>query len=694
METKDVLDFGPFRADLRTRTLTKNGEVVSIPAKAFDVLQALLRKPGQTILKNDLVNEVWPGTFVEEGNLTQMIFLLRKALGEAADGQALIVTIPRQGYRFAGALASAPPIPPPSTDGAPWIHRNSAHLTSLLVAILAGLLGWAFGRTSGSPAAERVIRYSISPPDGSSFRDGKMSPDGRSVALMSVDRQGRGQLLVRRLDSLETRPLAAAEFWPFWSSDSRFIAFAADGKLKKIDLAGGPPQVICVTPLVIGGSWNTDGTIIFGDGTAIRQVSAGGGDAKPLTTLNSSRGESSHDFPVFLPDGRHFLYTAHSSRRENSGIFVASLDEPNVRTRLLEDISNVVVASGYLLFMRDASLMAQRFNTPHRKLEGDAFPVVDKLARNPGNLTASFSASEDGVLVVTSPDPGDQVTWLDRSGQRLGAVGKAGLHLYPQIAPDQQAVSFDEFDPERFISDIWLVSSKSAAASRLTFNGSIRALWSPSSDRLAFESPTNAIAVKTAAGAESESEILGPLNRLDNERLPCEWSKDGRFLLYAERATETGYDLWILRLTGDRHPIPLLHTKSNEWCGSLSADGKWIAYESDESGKSEIYVQAFLERDIGSGRKWQVSANGGHWPKWRGDGKEILYLTNDRVIAGVNVTTAATFTHSAPHALFPSEIRTPDARFDVTEDGQRFLVPSAVTSPLVEPAAVRINWLK
>jgi len=743
MEEKDFLEFGPFRADLRHKALSRNGQPVPLPAKAFDVLCALLQRPGQTVPKDELMKEVWPDTFVEEGNLTQMVFLLRKALGESEGGQPVIVTVPRQGYRFVGGLtnpaarevqteaSAAQPLSPAAAMAgerrvAPWAapalmvgqvlarqfsRRQAAPEPSLnslwwvgaAIMMVSGLGGWMIARYHfrESLPEPRLVRY-IMPPEGktASYRAGKVSPDGRSLALIGVDPSGKGQLWMRRLDALEAQPLAAAEAYPFWSPDSRFIAFVQDGKLKKIEATGGAPQTICTAPLVIGGSWNLDGTIVFGDGSAILRVPAKGGEPAPLTRLDASRGETTHDFPAFLPDGRHFLYSIHSRKRENGGIYVGSLDAPDARIRLLDDISNAEYApglhsgAGYLLFARGESLMAQPFAPRDLQLSGEAFPVVDRITRSPANLHAAFSASENGVLLVTSTYQGDQLAWFDRSGKRQGTIGMPGLHLNPQLSPDEQTVAVDENNAERFLSDIWLFPVGRETSSRLTLHGSDSALWSHDGSRIVFQSLNTAWYEKSVAGPENEALLLEGANMPEDYRLPCEWSRDGRFLIYSQWDRKTGFDLWMLPRFGNRKPVSFQHAEYNEWCGTLSPDGNWIAYAADESGRSEIYVQAFREEGAASERKWPVSNNGGHWPKWRRDGKELLYLDAERWIVGVEVKTDASFRHEAPQRLFPSGIRTPDARFDVTADGRRLLIPAAVTAADSVPATVILNWTK
>jgi DNA-binding winged helix-turn-helix (wHTH) protein/Tol biopolymer transport system component len=651
MESKGLLEFGAFRVEPGRRLLLRNGEAVPLPGKAFDILLVLLQRSGETVTKDELMKAVWSDTFVEEGNLSQTVFVLRKALGDS-DGQPLIITVPRQGYRFAGAVsagsaaAAVPGETVPGTRAKPIRRLATVVWTGWGVAV--ALAAWIL---IGPSARDRTpeassVRYTIAGPEGTIFREGRVSPDGLWLAFIGFESSGRKQLWVRRLDSLTARPLADAEGTPIWSPDSRFIAFGDDGKLKKIAISGGSSQIICHAPLVIGGSWSRDDNIIFGGGpeNEIVLAPANGGEAKSLTRLDVKRGENKHTFPVFLPDGRHFLYTVQSARSEYGGIFVGSLDTPGNRVRVVEDVSNAEyvpaaasrTGSGSLLFVRGDTLMAQPFDAAGLRVGGEAFTVLDKIARRASIPGGSFSASGSGVLLVSSPVFGNQLTWFDRSGQRMATLGRPGLYLSAEISPDDKSVVVDKSEPASFSTYIWLFPF-SGTASRFTFTPSQRPVWSPDGKRITYETLDTAIHEKSTFGQEDEKTLLESGHLPPDGRVPCGWSLDGRFLIYAELGAKTGFDLWKLPAAGAGEPTVLLNGAANEFCGVPSPDGRWIAYSSDESGRSEIYVQALPEIGPVTGRKWQVSYNGGTWPKWRRDGKELFYLDGEKTMIAVSV---------------------------------------------------------
>jgi hypothetical protein len=345
--------------------------------------------------------------------------------------------------------------------------------------------------------------------------------------------------------------------------------------------------------------------------------------------------------------------------------------------------------SGYLLFARGDALMAQPFDAGALRLRGEATPIVESIARNPANLHASFSASQTGLLLVSGSQLVDRLTWFDRAGNRLGTIGLPGLHFAPLLAPNEKTLVVDQFDPERFFGDIWLLPTVPGTATRLTSNGALHPVWSPDGSRIAMDGSNGALYFKAADGGPEETVLEG--GELPSfSRVLCDWSKDGRYLLYQQSDPKTGSDLWLLPLTGDRRPVPFLRTASNEACGAFSWDSKWTAYTSDETGKSEVYVQAL---PVESGRaRQQVSDGGAIWPKWRRDGKELFYLDADGNIVAVQVSPGSGFHAGSRQPLFSSGVFTPDARFEVTGDGQRFIVPTTGIEGAGAPLIVVLNW--
>src|SRR5215831_11228562 len=336
--------------------------------------------------------------------------------------------------------------------------------------------------------------------------------------------------------------------------------------------------------------------------------------------------------------------------------------------------------------------MAQRFAARDLRLSGEAFRVLPKVSRSSSSPRAGFSVSSGGVLLTSTAYFGDELTWFDRSGRRLGAVGDPGLHFYPRLSPDQRTLVVDAIDAETFAPHIWLYPLDSGAPERFAFIPSLRPVWYIDGSRILFEGYDSTLYVKSTRGGENETVVLDSANLPDGMRLPCDCSRNGRFLIYSEAAPKTGYDLWMVPLTGKAAPVPLLRSESNEWCGAVSPDGNWIAYASDESGRSEIYVQAFSDAGL-SGSPWQVSYSGGTSPKWKRDGRELFFIGANKMIIAVPVSLGATFQFYSPQTLFAPGIDIPEVTFDVTADGQRFIVPSATSFANSEPPAVVLNWI-
>jgi len=603
-------------------------------------------------------------------------------------------------------------------------------LVAVFGVVAVGALAWAIVTSVGRTRSDvRTLRFSIFPPDGWHLslanRGGAptplvMSPDGRRLAFVVRRDEGDDVIWVRALDSLTAQPLAGTEGASsiFWSPDSRFIGFFVDRKLRTIDATGGPPTTLCELPVAgAGGTWSRDGVILFAAGTApLQKVSASGGVPVAATTLGKD--ETAHFRPWFLPDGRHFLYSALivGSRRPTLPIFVGSLDSTE-RTRLVESSStNAVYAQGHVLFLRDATLMAQPFDLQRRALSGDAFPLAEQIQlqgiQPPQGV---FTVSDGGILVYQTGNAatGQQLTWFDRTGKRLATAGEPMTYGDMALSPDEKRAAVSAGPP----GDIWTVDLARGLPTRFTFSQQVNLLptWSPDCSHIAFASPGSkgiSIYQKASNGAGTEELLLaGVFN------VPSDWSHDGRFLLYATITTENrslSSDVWALPLVGDKKPFPLLTTPFGEGGATFSPDDRWIAYTSDESGRAEVYVAPFIvppasrnaaAAPVAPSGKWQVSTRGGLNPKWRGDGKEIFYFeeSSSRLMAVSVNGQGPGFEVGATQPLFTVRRAgsatvllgaTARSFFAVTRDGQRFLAfaQRVDAQAAVPPITLVLNW--
>ncbi|MGH9716794.1 MAG: protein kinase domain-containing protein, partial [Candidatus Acidiferrales bacterium] len=607
-----------------------------------------------------------------------------------------------------GAPSTAQPAP------APFWRRALPWGVTAALAIIAVFFGFLHFSEKPPPPAESM-RFEVPLPEKAILASSgsfALSPDGRELAFLAAGADGVARIWVRPIDSLEARPLPGSESGIpfFWSPDSRYIAFgtAAGGKLKTIDVSSGTVETVCDTPeLVIGGSWNRDGVIIFGQAPGvIMRVSASGGTATPLTSLDPSRGETQHVLPWFLPDGKHFLYHHTSGNAKDSGIYVGSLDvspgKQDSKRLLATNYGAVYVPSsdpnlGRLLFLTsDGTLMAQPFDARRLKLTGEAVPVTQQV----GSFSdyGFFSASATGTLIYRGGGGGlYQLTWYDRQGKVLGTVGDPGNYRLPALSPDGSRALVARFRSQGHLA-LWLFDFSRETSTRFTFGSSsaVASIWSLDGSRVIFESNPSGeydLYQKPANGASGEELLL----KSSEAKRPSDVSRDGRFLLYTSLDLQTKADLWVLPLAGNRKPFPFLQTQFNEANGHFSPDGHWVAYESDESGRDEIYVRPFSPRSStadasGAGAKWQVSYGGGQEPRWSADGKELYYLTTDWKVMEVDVTTNPVFQAGTPKLLFqaPQQPSTTDG--DYTTDGKKFLFLAPSQQTTQAPFTVVSNW--
>ncbi|HWN98600.1 MAG TPA: protein kinase [Blastocatellia bacterium] len=585
-----------------------------------------------------------------------------------------------------------------------WIRKRE--LIAWIVAAVAVLVALVLSITyfQRAPVEVRAVRSFILPPEKSSFNFGRfgatiiVSPDGTRLAFVAPTAEGRNLLWVRSLDGLSAQALVGTEAatYPFWSPDSRFLGFFAQGKLKRIDAAGGPPSTLCDAPQGRGGAWSRNGVIVFSPNpsSALHRVSALGGASSPVTTLDDTRGEGSHRLPTFLPDGDHFLYLGRTiGTDEGTPVYVASLESKESKL-LMRANSNVEYAQRYLLYLRGTTLMARPFDAKRLETVGDAFPLAEQVQQGlRGPSAGVFSVSENGILAyqMGKTTGSSQLAWFDRSGKQLGVLGDQALYSNPRLSPDGKMATVSVIDPQSGRPDIWVYEVAHARRTRLTFDPAEErtVAWSPDGSRIAFSSNRKGhfdIYQKASSGAGSDELLL----ESDFDKQPTSWSRDGRFLLYFTSDPKTGADIWVLPLSGDRKPFPFLNTEFNEGNGQFSPDGRWIAYFSTESDRTELYVAPFP----GPGGKRQISTSGAVVPpRWRGDGKEIFYLAPDNKLMAAEVNgQGAMLEVGAQRALFEIRSGGRGAVYDVTADGQRFLVNTSVEQRESAPITLVINW--
>ena len=517
------------------------------------------------------------------------------------------------------------------------------------------------------------------------------------AAIVGSDRM----LWLRAMDSLDSTVLIGTEgaTSPFWSPDGRSIAFFANDKLKRVDIAGGAPQTIAESGggRSFGGAWNRDDVIIVGHATGqLFRVPASGGEPVPVTELDPARQEVSHRHPQFLPDGVHFLFLAIAAKAEDSGIYVGSLDSTSRRRLLGASVKAMFASSGHLLFMRDNTLMAQRFDPARQELAGDPLHVADDVGQFASNGAAGFTVSGNGLLAYRSAYLNDTVlTWFDRSGKATGTLGEPARHGGVQLSHDGTRAAVPIVDRARGTHDIWLYDIARPNRTRFTIDpgDETTPIWSHDDSRIVFSSQRDSsfrrLDVKQANGTGGDELLL----ENPSDLYPSDWSSDGRSMLYVSGVTAGSTDsLWVLPFVGDRKPQRfawLTAPRFLSWA-YFSPDGRWVAYGSSESGRSEIYV---VPSD-GSAGKWRISRAEGALPRWRRDGREIYYLEGmSKLMAAAVDGRGAAFQVGAVSELFPMEALATGARpYDVTPDGQRFLVNARQAGARQAPITVVVNW--
>ena len=560
----------------------------------------------------------------------------------------------------------------------------------------------------GKAAEAPEMRLEITTPATDRLTDFALSPDGRSIVFVARG-DGAERLWLRNLDNTAARALDGTEDAksPFWSPDGRSIGFWAAGKLKRVDVKGGLPQTLADASKFFGGTWNADGTILFSSGGPLFRIAASGGKAAAVTLPDfaPSGRPLDNQYAHFLPDGRHFLFNVIGGL-DVSGVYLGSLDGGEPKRIMGGAINAQYLKPDRIVFLQQGALMAQQIDLKRGELAGDPVKLADRVMDG-------FSISADGGIAYRSGEGNNssrrQFAWVDRAGKPAGNLGDidSSNPLVPELSPDGRRVAIDRVVQGN--RDVWLMDIKSGGLTRFTFDPAVDGypVWSPDGTRIAFEStrkgPLNLYA-KPANGAGIEERLQESLHN----QWPLDWSPDGRFLLYGDDVDMTKGDLWALPMSGanaspagrsdsemtgnQRKPIAIATTPFIELGGKFSPDGRWVAYDTNESGRFEVVVQSFPNPT----GKWQVSTGGGMNPRWRSDGKELYFISPDgKLMAAAVQASASAFETATPVALFSAANAFLNQGYykpqcAVSADG-RFLIGQPVVDSTT-PITLILNW--
>lgn len=688
------LAFGPFLLDTRARRLLKNGAPVAITVKAFDILAALVEDAGRVVDKDDLMHRVWPDSVVEEANLSQQIFLLRRLLGEAAKDPRYIATVPRRGYRFVATVTDA-------TAGAGAADDAEANSdTDPRTAARAAARDPAL--IPGHGDDEATLRLTLSIGAAAPLALGAcppfvLSPDGRVLAYIAWEGD-QTALFLRRLDRTEAVRIAATEgaYAPFFSPDSRWVGFFARGRLSKVLVGGGTPLVIAEAGEDCrGASWGSRNDIVFAPTPAsgLTIIAADEPVSRPLTVLDFDRGERTHRWPHVLPNGTELLFTvarAGSASFDDADVMIASVATGTRRVLLRHATCARYVPTGHIVYMRAGTMMAVPFDLQNLVVTGSPAPVVDRVMTQPTG-GGHFAFANTGCLVYLTGE-------VQRVQRQLVTLEASGA-VHPVPLPEQE-IEEPRLSPNgrklalgirAATSDIWVYDFARSTLTRMTFDGdNFAAVWTPDGTRLTFSSNRTGpcqIYWRAADGAGADERLVAS----EYDLVPGPWSRDGRVLVFTEYHPETGASIWMCTPHEPAPPRPLLRSRFNEHGPALSPDNQWLAYTSDESGRAEVYVVSFPALD----RKAQMSVDGGTEAIWARDGRRLYYRRGASILS-VDVADGPEPVAGAPQRCVEGPYlpgaMTGLPNYDVTADGAFLMIRQEASQTRPDQLAVVVNW--
>jgi serine/threonine protein kinase len=683
---------------VRGQNVDRRSDIWAFGALLYEILT------GRPLFRGETISDILASVLKEEPSLEQVPARVRpllrrclerepkKRLQAIGDWQLLIVE--------EAALSS--PIRTRQALPLPWI-------ATAVLAIAAAGLGFLSYRhaTEGSP---QVMKVSLLPPEDTVFSaqtQPLISPDGRHVAFVATANAKRGvsrgqQLWIRDLDSLTARPLPGTEnaAYLFWSPDSRSIAYSSNVGLMRVNIDGGPPVPF---PTFVGasrmraGSWGED-TIVFQPSTAggLTALSVEGGNTRPITVLDTAKGEYAHVYPWFLPDGRHFLYTALHSGGKEGTVYLADTNSSDHRAVLSAGANIEYAAPGYIVYLRERTLLAQAFDVRKAVTTGDPVPIAEPVGYMETQAQGLYSVSRNGILVYSggSTSSRQQLTWFDRTGKELGTIGPPGNGIqFPKISPDGRIIAVDRQDTKTGIIGVWLHDLQRNTESRISPGSDITRypIWLPDGNHIVFFSPPSegSILLTELNGSGRQTVLDTGKSGGTTGLRAVAISADGRYLFEERIDPKTNNDIWVLPLSENGlagKAYVLVRSVGVEQYPAPSPSGPWLAYASDENGRREVYVQRFPQSD----GKWQISTDGGDKPVWSRDGKELFFLAPDGKMMAAEIKPGQKFEASIPKTLFDPHIM-PNAWFDVSKDG-RFLIPVLTEQSASAPMTVVLNW--